>query len=113
METAVEARSNSDVLEWISQNYSDHYGHDRQHIRKIIALQLLRNQKISVFSLIRSIKVEETQAQVELSVATSGQEVDLSTESNRLKADVYKISLLMALEDQGWRVISASWERGW
>jgi len=113
MELAAEERSNSGVLDWVSENYNDHYGNDRQQLRKYIALQLLRNQNISIFTLIRSIEIVDGNAQVELSLATSGRELDLSNEANRLKADVYRISLIMKQESDDWLVQSASWQRGW
>lgn len=113
MEQSAQDRSTSGVMEHISDNYVDHLGNDKKQIRQLITFQVLRNQKISVFTLIRSIEVNGESAEVELSVASAGRESDLSNESQRLTADVYRMSLLMQRADSKWQVASASWERGW
>jgi len=113
MEQASQERSTSGVLEHISERYSDHLGHTKKEIRQLVTLQVLKNKNISLFSLIRSIEIQDDSATVELSLATAGRNVDLSSESERLTADAFRISLLMNLEDSHWRVSSASWKRGW
>ena len=113
MEQASQERSTSGVLEHVSERYSDHLGHTKKEIRQLVTLQVLKNKNISLFSLIRAIEIQDNSATVELSLATAGSKVDLSSESERLAADAYRVSLLMNLEDSHWRVSSASWKRGW
>ena len=113
METATQERSASGVMEHVSDDYSDHLGNTKKQIRQLVTFQILRNQKISLFSLIRSIKISGNSAEVELSLATTGREIDLSDESQRLAADVFRVSLLMKIEASQWKVSSASWQRGW
>ena len=113
MEQAAQDRSTSGVMKHISDSYSDHLGNNKKQVQQLITFQVLRNQKISIFTLIRSIEINADVAEVELSLATAGRESDLSSESQRLNADVFRISLLMQDIDSKWQVTSASWERGW
>ena len=113
MEQAAQDRSTDGVMEHISDTYSDHLGNSKKQARQLITFQVLRNQTISIFTLIRSINISGESAEVELSVATAGRESDLSDEAQRLSADVFRLSLLMQKSDSQWQIVSASWKRGW
>ncbi|RBP48422.1 hypothetical protein [Arenicella xantha] len=113
VEEAAERRSLSGVMDHISDDYLDHTGQDKKSIARLVQLQILRNQKINAFSLIRSIEITENLASVELSVSMSAREDDLSNESNRLRADGYRFSILLALEGNDWKIRSVSWKQGW
>ena len=113
VEDAAEQRSLSGVMEHVSDNYLDHIGQDKKSIARLVQLQILRNQKINVFSLVRSVEITDDLASVELSAALSAREDDLSNTANRLRADAFKFSILLAREDEQWKIRSLSWKQGW
>lgn len=114
MQEAAENRSMSDFMEHISDRYADHQGNDKDSIRRIIQLLFLRNQSINIFTLIQSIDVQDNIAAVEISAAMAARGIDLTQETNRLKADAHHFSVvLQRVEDSEWEVQSVSWKRGW
>jgi len=113
IEAGVEARSLSQVMEKVSENYQDHYDNNKRAVARLMQFQIMRNQNINVFTLIKSINIVGNTASVELSAAMASKEVDLSIESNRLRADAYRFSVSLAKEEGLWLIQSASWERGW
>ena len=112
IESAAEERSLSGVMDHISEQYQDHQGNTKKDIARLVQFQIIRNQKISAFTLIRSLEINDDFAAVELSAAMSGRE-ELSNEKDILKADAYRFSIVLADEDGDWRVRSVSWDRGW
>lgn len=113
IEESVEARSLSGIMAHVSDDYQDHQGQTKKDVRRVMQLQIIRNQNISVFTRIRSIEFNEGFASVELSTAMASRAVDLSLESNRLKADTAKFSLVLVEEDKQWKIQSSSWQQGW
>ena len=113
IELGVEARSMDAVTEHINKDYSDHQGHTIRDIKRLIQLQFIRNQSINIFTSIRSLELTDGVAAVELSAAMSSMAIDLSQESNRLRADTHHFSILLSQQDDKWLVDSVSWARGW
>jgi len=113
IETGVEARSLSAIMEHVSENYQDHRGQTKKDVTRLMQLQIIRNQNINIFTRIKSIEINNGVASVELSSAMASRAVDLSIESNRLKADTAKFSLVLTKEGNHWRVQSSNWQRGW
>lgn len=113
IEEAAEQRSLSGIMEHISDDYADHQGNDSKQIARLAQLQIMRNQKISIFTLVRSINIENDVASVELSAAMAARDTDLSIEANRLKADAVKFSILLKREGEDWKVHSVAWKQGW
>lgn len=117
IEEASEQRSLSGMMQHVSDGYIDHRGNTNKDIKRLLQIHLLRNQNISVFTRISSLEINSDvlpqTASVELSAAMAARGVDLSLESNRLKANTHRFSLVFTLEDDTWRISSASWQRGW
>ncbi len=113
IETGVEDRSLSAIMEHVSEDYQDHRGHTKKEVARIMQLQIIRNQNINIFTHIKSIDINGDVASVELSSAMASRALDLSLESNRLKADTARFSLVLAKEGDRWRVQSGSWQSGW
>jgi len=113
IEEGVEQRSLSQVIDHISDDYSDHKGRDKKSIARMTQLQILRNQNIHILTRIKSINIDNHYASIELSSAMSSRSLDLNIEANRLKADSYRASLALKNESGQWRIISSSWQRGW
>jgi len=113
IEEGIEQRSLSQVVDHISDDYSDHQGRVKKDIKRLTQLQILRNQNIHLFTRIKSIEINELYASVELSTAMASRGVDLSIAENRLKANSYKSSIVLKNESGDWRVVSTSWQTGW
>jgi len=115
MEAAAEKRSMTDFMRYISDDYSDDQGNDKKTLRQLVQYLFLRNQNINIFSLIRSIEINGESATVELSAAMASRDVDLSQESNRLKADTQRFAVILGPNKNNtvWLIKSANWKRGW
>lgn len=113
IELASEERSMSDLMDFVAEDYSDHQGNDKNAIRRVMQLLFLRNQSINIFSLVRSIDITNDVAAVELSAAMAARGVDLSLETNRLKADTHRFSILLKQTEGDWLIQSVSWQQGW
>ena len=115
MEVAAQERSTSDFMRHISDDYFDQHGNDKKAVKRIVQVLFLRNQKINIFSLIKSLEINNGLAEVQLSAAIASREVDLSQESNRLKADTqrFTLTLIPNKNKDSWLIQSADWQRGW
>ena len=115
METAAQERSMSNFMRYIADNYSDQEGNNKDALRRSLQILFLRNQNINIFTLVRSIDVKNGLAKVEISTAMASREVDLSQESNRLKADTQRFTLTLSQihDNELWLVQSATWQQGW
>jgi hypothetical protein len=113
IEQAVEARSMSAVMDHIDDNYSDHQGMLKKDLRRIVQMHFIRNQQINLFTRVKSIEIADGLASVELSAAMAARGVDLSQDTNRLRADTHRFSVLLSEQDGSWLVSSVSWQRGW
>jgi len=113
IEVAAEQRSLSSMVEHVSASYRDYEGNDYKKIKSLMQLELIKNQSINIFSKIRELQIVGDTATVEMSVAMSSRGVDLSSESNRLRADTHRFSILLIREKQDWKIQSVSWQRGW
>lgn len=115
MEDAAQKRSMSDFMRYISDDYTDHHGQNKDALKGFAQLLFLRNQKITIFTVIKSIDIKNDVAKVELSAAMASREVDLSQEINRLKADTQRFSITLKpnKKNDAWLVKSANWQQGW
>lgn len=113
IEEGIEGRSLSQVMDRISDDYNDSKGRLKQDIKRYTQLQILRNQKIHIFTRIKSIKIDKKRAKVEISSAMTSREGDLSIEENRLKADTFSSTIVLNEQDGKWMVTSSNWQRGW
>ncbi|MGH1429424.1 MAG: hypothetical protein ACRBEE_15920 [Arenicella sp.] len=115
MEEAAQERSTSDFMKYISDDYSDLHGNNKDDLKRLVQVLFLRNQKIHIFTAVRSLELNYGFAKVEVSAAMTSREVDLSQEKNRLKADTQRFSLTLIPKKNSdiWLVKSAEWQRGW
>ena len=113
IELAAEQRSLSGMMEWVSEHYQDHKGYTKQEIQRFAQMQFIARQNIHIFSVVRSLEITDGIAAVEMSVAMAGRDIDLSNESNRLRADTIKFSIVLQAEDDDWLIRSVTWENGW
>ena len=115
MEEAAQERSMSKFMNYVSDDYSDHQGNNKEAIKRLLQVIFLRNQNINIFTLIRSVEINDGIAAVELSAAMASRDVDLKQETNRLKADTQRFSIVLSSENNNetWLVQSMSWQPGW
>ena len=111
METAVEARSTSDVLEWLSDSYQDVYGGTRQDASQYLRGYFIANQSIHLLTRVDSVEFPiPEEARVKLSVGMAGREAAGSNDWN-LAADLYDFNVTMKREEGGWKVTYVKWQR--
>ncbi|NND81042.1 MAG: hypothetical protein HKN50_01305 [Gammaproteobacteria bacterium] len=113
IEAAAEERSLSGVMDHIVDDYRDHNGNLKEDLRRLVQLQYIRNQAITIFTSIQSLEINGDTAAVELSAAMAGRDVDLNDEANRLRADIKQFSVVLRDVDGTWMVESASWDQSW
>ncbi|MBX2848482.1 MAG: hypothetical protein KTR16_09180 [Acidiferrobacterales bacterium] len=114
MQEAAEQRSLSDFMQHVAEDYSDHKGNNKEAIKRFVQILFLRNQSINIFTLIQDLDIQDNIAAVEVSAAMAARGVDLTQESNRLKADTNHFSVVLQNKgDTKWQVQSVSWKRGW
>lgn len=114
VELAAEERNRSDISSHVSDNYYDKHKHTKNNVNNILRVYLLRNQSINIFTKIYSIEfTTPRRAEIKLSAAMAAKGVNLDNETERLKADLHKFTIVMEDESNGdWKVVSAEWERG-
>jgi len=111
METAVEARSTSDVLEWLSGSYQDDYGGTRQDASQYLRGYFIANQSIHLLTRVESVEFPvPEEARVKLSVGIVGREAAGSNDWN-LAAGLYDFNVTMKREEGGWKVTYVKWQR--
>lgn len=115
MESAAQERSMSDFMRYISDDYSDYQGNNKDALKRLVQILFLQNQKIYIFTVVKSIEINNSVAEVEISAAMTSRELDLSQETNRLKADTQRFTLTLSPNENNdiWLVKSASWQDGW
>ena len=115
IELAAEERSLSSLMDNISDGYSDHRGHSKDDIRRLVQLHYIRNQNIHILSTIQSLNIEGNTATVELSTIMAATEEGVLNNNKRLRANSHNFSIVLIedVSEQIWLVESVSWQRGW
>lgn len=110
-EEAVEARSIIGVLDFISDNYQDKDGRQKQEIKQLIAGYILRNKSIHLLTRVQHVALndDETRADVILYVGMAGVPVASVDQLVFTRADLYRFDLSLVLEDGDWRVARGDW----
>ena len=111
MEQAIEQRNVDDFMDHINESYSDSQSRNRDDIRRIAQLHVLRNKNLHLFRHITSMDfVEDKSAQVVVLVALAGRPIDSVESLSSLKAELMKFHVRFIF-DQQWTVVSADWSR--
>lgn len=115
IEVAAEARSLSNFMQHISDDYRDHHGNLKQDIQRIVQFQYIRNQQIHILSDVKSLVIDGTQATAQVNVAMAARAVDLENPVRGLRARTYHFSVLLTSDDeqQEWHIASVAWKQGW
>lgn len=113
MVEAAKQRSLDGIAKNISNDYQDHNGYKKIQLKKMIQLQLMRNQNIFIHYKINDLQIDGSQASVELSAMMAATQHQLNKKISGISADKHNFSLLFTSPDkqQTWLLTSASWQR--
>ncbi len=112
-EQAAEAHEIGDLKPLVAASYRDTQGHDRDGILRLAQFYLLQNRSLHLFSTIKSIALDDPEtARATVLVAVSTTPVEDATQLLRLRAELLRFELRLALLDGArWRVTTAQWRR--
>lgn len=111
-ETAVESRSLDQSAELISSGYGDEAGRDRRALKRLLLGYFLRNKSIHVLQQVQEISLlSDTSARVVLYAGVAGSLPAMGDSLAQWRGDLVRLEAELVLEDDGWRLKSASWRR--
>ena len=113
LEQRFEDRKLNSIMEYVSKNYQDESGRKFKDIKRVVHLQLLRHKSLYIFSSINEVEwVEEGSIRVNVEIATAmaGKPIENVSLLRSLRADMIRFTVLFVLEDDVYKVESASWE---
>jgi len=105
-EAAAEERARGELLDMISERYSDADGNDRRQLGQILRLHFLRQADIELLTHVESIELfDTTAAEVHITVGMAGRD----NSRFGFSADAYRFVLELERERSDWQLISARW----
>lgn len=111
MESAIENRNNSQFMEHVSDEYSDHKTNTKKSIRKIATVYLLQNKNINLIIQLDSVDlINQTTAAVEATILMTGTNTRSNSRLPFLKFDNQQVSGVFRLKGNDWLLSSLSWE---
>lgn len=109
---AAEKRESAALRQMISEKYADNEGRDKKAVEAVLRYYFLRNESIHLLTRIRQISFPKPDiAQVDVMVAMAGQPIADAGQLDRLRADLYRFGIMLAVENGDWKVIRAEWRR--
>lgn len=112
MEQAIEQRDVDDFMGYISESYSDSRSRNRDDIRRIALLHVLRNKNLHLFQQVTRLDfVEDESARVVVLVALAGRPIDSVESLSSIKAELMEFRVSFVF-DQKWTAVSADWSHG-
>jgi hypothetical protein len=115
-EQSVESRSLSAVAPLLSESFSGTAAEDKQAVMRLLAGYFVTHQSIHLLTQVSRLELtgpgdEQRQAEVTLFVAVAGQPLTSSSQLLSIRADLIRLELMLILEQDEWRVVSADWRR--
>ncbi len=111
-EVAVEHRSLDASAKLISFSYTDEEGRDRQALKRLLMGYFLRHKSIHVLKQILEISLlNDSTARVVLYAGVAGKRPDMDDSLAQWRGDLIRLEAELILEDDDWRLLSASWRR--
>ena len=107
MQAAAEAREPAAVVEHVSEDFTGSSGLDREQLRRMLQVQMLRNQAIGVTLGPAEIVVDGERATARFVAVTTGGQGGWLPD----RARAYRIVSKWRLEDDDWRLARADWEQ--
>jgi len=113
VETGAENRSLSEVMKYVSENYTDDKGWGYKDIQRMVQIQIMRYKNLYVLTDIKNIEwLSETEAKVKVSVAVAGKPIEDASLLKSIRADLITFEILMEAQDDIFVTRSATWDRG-
>ena len=110
IELRFEARNLGDIIEYVSEDYSDENGRKLADVKRVIQLQLLRHKKLFIISKIGDIQWQgEQKAIVEITAALTAQDVKDVGILPKIRADMVKFTVEFVKIDELFKVQAATW----
>ena len=106
MQTAVEQREASAVVEHVAENFAGAGNMDRDGLRRMLVVQFMRNQQVGVTLGPVTVRIEGERAESEFRALLTGFDQGLLP----VRADGYRIVTGWRVEDGRWVLERASWE---
>ena len=106
MQTAVEQREASAVVEHVAENFAGAGNMDRDGLRRMLVVQFMRNQQVGVTLGPVTVRIEGERAEAEFRALLTGFDQGLLP----VRADGYRIVTGWRVEDGRWVLERASWE---
>ncbi len=112
-EMAVQERQLDQAKALISPDYRDEAGRGRRELVQLLAVHLLRNKSIHLFTRIEQLHILEPQqrkAEIILFAAMAGSPITGIEQLTALRADLYRFELLLGKDtDEQWLLLSVRW----
>lgn len=111
-ESAAEKKDSGTLRRLVSEKYSDSQDRDKKIVESIFRFYFLRNEAIHLFTRVQQISFPRPDvAQAVVMVAMAGQPVSTAEELERVRADLHRFEITLALENAEWKVVRAEWRR--
>lgn len=108
LQEGVEKRNADIVEERLAEDFVGPDGLDRDGVRRLAALQMMRHEKLGLTIGPLDVQVQEGHATVRFTAAATGGSGGWLPDS----AEVYEVETGWRLEGDEWRMTSASWKPG-
>lgn len=106
MQAAAEEKDRGDILDGISDAYTDTRGNQRDDIGDMLRVYFLRQNSITLFSSVDEVNVfDGSAAEVSLTVGMAG----TNDRALGISADAYQFELELEKDGDDWLLISARW----
>lgn len=114
LESRFEERKLGRIIQYVSESYLDQNGRKLRDIKRAIQLQLMRHKSLYVFSTVKDIQWPDEGnklAKVEITAAMAGKPIENVSLLTSIRADMVKFTVDFILEDEIYKVKSATWAR--
>ena len=110
MELATEGRDVGDVLQHVSEQYTDASGMGREDAARYLRGYFIANQSIHLLTRIQQVEFPATdEARASVLVGMVGRDAAASSRWD-LAADMYEFDVTLRREDGDWKVTYAKWQ---
>ncbi len=110
IENRFEARKLGEIVEYVSEDYSDENGRKIKDVKRVIQLQLMRHKKLFIISKIGDIEWQgDDKAIVQITAAMTGQDVKDIGILPKIRADMVKFTVEFIKQDDIFIVQAATW----
>ncbi len=111
-EAAAETKNLSVLQQLVSDNYKDSEGQNKRAIVATLRYYFLRNESIYFLTRVQTITFPEpSRAQAVVLVAMAGKPVPSVQEIERLRADLHRFEITLAIENKEWKTIQVEWRQ--